>query len=110
MYATPVKLRDGSWGARVPGKAQERQRITIRTKTGKSWEAQVVRVLWTGTDKGAAGTVSLCATRSIDGGSHRKRSRSRWTGCSCGSREDEFGEVIPSPRNCRACNFEACDM
>ncbi len=31
----------------------------------------------------------------------------RWTGCSCGSREDAAGDLIPSPRNCFSCNHDA---
>ena len=39
--ATPTKLRNGDWGARVKGKASEGDRITITTKASKSWEAIV---------------------------------------------------------------------
>ncbi len=31
----------------------------------------------------------------------------RWTGCSCGSREDSAGDLIPSPRNCASCDRDA---
>ena len=31
----------------------------------------------------------------------------KWTGCSCGSREDAHGELIPSPRNCASCEHDA---
>lgn len=30
-------------------------------------------------------------------------SRGRWTGCSCGSREDSAGDLIDSPKNCSSC-------
>ena len=31
----------------------------------------------------------------------------RRTGCSCGSREDKNGDLIPSPRNCAQCEHDA---
>lgn len=37
----------------------------------------------------------------------RTYGRGRWTGCSCGSREDSDGVLIPSPRNCRRCEHDA---
>lgn len=30
----------------------------------------------------------------------------RRTGCSCGSREDSYGQLIPSKYNCRSCRFD----
>ena len=35
------------------------------------------------------------------------RRHGRWTGCSCGSREDAAGDLIPSPRNCASCEHDA---
>lgn len=31
----------------------------------------------------------------------------RWTGCSCGSREDTYGDLIYSPRNCSSCTHDS---
>lgn len=62
--ATPAKLRTGSWGARVPGTAREGQAITVRARSGKTWDATVSRVLWTGRDSRSGRTISLCATES----------------------------------------------
>lgn len=31
----------------------------------------------------------------------------RWTGCSCGSREDRDGDLIPSDSNCASCEYDA---
>lgn len=36
-----------------------------------------------------------------------RRSYGKWTGCSCGSREDSYGDLIPSPRNCASCEHDA---
>jgi hypothetical protein len=58
VIATPAKLRNGSWGARVQGAATVGQTITIQTKGGKTWDATIEAVLWSGDG------VSLCSTRS----------------------------------------------
>lgn len=60
ITASPTKLRDGSWGARVPGGATIGQTIRIRTRAGKEWDACVERVVWTGDG------VAIVATRSLD--------------------------------------------
>lgn len=55
-YASPTKLRDGTWGARAAGSVAAGDRITIRTRSGQTWEATVTRILWRG--EGA----TICAT------------------------------------------------
>lgn len=100
MSATPAKLRDGSWGARVQGRASVGDRITITTRSGKSWDATVSRVLWTG--DGA----SIVATATRTGGREHRGSRGSrtWTGCSCGSIEE-----YSRPSDCASCRFDAED-
>jgi hypothetical protein len=67
--AAPAKLRSGEWGARVKGHAVAAGDIIhIITKSGKSWDAQITKVIWSG--KG----VSLCATESLDRGPRRSSS------------------------------------
>jgi hypothetical protein len=56
--ATPTKLRNGSWGARVGANVQPGDIVRITTKAGKSWDATVAKVIWTGDG------VSICATSS----------------------------------------------
>ena len=46
--ATPAKLRSGDWGAKVHGECQPGDVITITTKAGKSWDATVRKVIWSG--------------------------------------------------------------
>ena len=60
LTASPAKLRDGTWGARVQGTATEGQTVTIRTAAGKVWQARVTRVIWTGEG------VTIVATASLD--------------------------------------------
>lgn len=57
--ASPTKLRNGNWGARVQStNVAAGDTVTITTRNGKSWEATVIRVLWTGNG------VAVCATES----------------------------------------------
>lgn len=58
--ATPAKLRDGSWGARIQGAVSVGDVVKITTKAGKSWEARVSSVVWSGEG------VTLVATASLD--------------------------------------------
>lgn len=58
ITASPAKLRDGSWGARVPNQTPTVGAvITIRTAGGKTWDAEVAKVIWSGAD------ASIVATR-----------------------------------------------
>lgn len=97
IAATPAKLKSGEWGVRVTSPVSAGDTVTITTKSGKSWDATVSRVVWTGDG------VSLCATSSAD----RPATSGRRTGCSCGSREDAHGSLIPSPNNCWQCEHDA---
>lgn len=48
MNASPIKLRNGDWGARVDGRPAPGNTLTIRAKSGKTWESVVESVVWTG--------------------------------------------------------------
>jgi len=69
--ATPTKLRNGSWGARVSGTAGKGETICITTRSGKTWNAKVAAVIWTGNG------VSIVATVSTGGPSRSSSSTSR---------------------------------
>jgi len=58
--ATPAKLKSGAWGARVEGAVNRGDTVTITTRAGKSWDARVTQVVWTGNG------VSIVATEGID--------------------------------------------
>ena len=66
--ATPAKLRDGSWGARIVGAQSPKagETCTIRTSTGKTWDATIARVLWSGKDAKTGEPVALCTTASTE--------------------------------------------
>lgn len=57
IKATPIKLRNGDWGARVIGPVQAGDTITIHANNGKSWDAIIVRVIW------SKDATSICSTR-----------------------------------------------
>lgn len=65
--ATPTKLRNGEWGARTVRKITDGEIIEIRTRGGKTWQARVVKVVWSG-----EGTW-IAATKSADGYVSAKR-------------------------------------
>jgi hypothetical protein len=75
--ATPAKLRNGSWGARIEAPVKAGDTITITTRGGKSWQARVTKILWTG--DGA----SIVATESLDrpAGSQPARTPGRCVKC-----------------------------
>jgi hypothetical protein len=72
LTATPTKLRDGRWGARVVGSPRVGEEIEVRSASGKVWRAYVERLVWSGNG------VALVATRSADGGPPRVRGRRRY--------------------------------
>lgn len=73
--ASPIKLRNGDWGAKARGSVREGDTVQITTKSGKSWVAHVAKVVWTGNG------VSICATESRDSGRHGASGR-RYSGSS----------------------------
>jgi len=61
MNATPKKLRDGTWGARVEGERPEPDTIvTIVTLRGKTWNAVIIDVV------SSEGGAHVCRTRSAE--------------------------------------------
>lgn len=91
MDATPAKLKSGEWGARVAGTAKPGERLTIKSKTGKSWNAIVERVVWSGNG------VSLCALAAQRQQSARRVSSGCWLCPMCDEENDA------SARSCWEC-------
>ena len=76
ITASPTKLQSGAWGAKVQSETvQAGDTVTITTRAGKSWDATISKVLWTGDG------VSICATESNGSSSSRPRRRGR--SCAC---------------------------
>lgn len=47
----PAKLYDGAWGAHVNSdKAKPGDTVHLTTKAGKTWDAVVDKIVWTGPD------------------------------------------------------------
>jgi len=99
--ATPTKLRDGSWGARCSAGVEAGDTITITTRGGKTWQAEVVRVLWSGADKYGKGQISICATASLDDRPSRGRVTRRGRAYYQGGTEIACG--YPCPVTGRTC-------
>lgn len=66
IAASPTKLRNGSWGAKTSADVSVGDIVTISTRAGKSWDARVTHVIWTGKSKYSAGQVSICATERVE--------------------------------------------
>jgi len=47
MNASPLKLKDGTWGAKLEGPAPSvGDKITVNARNGKSWGATVTAIVW----------------------------------------------------------------
>ncbi len=47
MDASPLKLKDGSWGAKLEGARPELgATVTITTRGGKTWDATITAIVW----------------------------------------------------------------
>ena len=56
-HARPLQLKSGEWGARVPApNVRNGDRLTVVARSGSSWEAVVVGVVWQGP------AVAICQT------------------------------------------------
>jgi hypothetical protein len=77
MAASWMKMRDGSWGVRVPGGATAGQSVTVTKKSGESSTVIVGKVVWSGNG------VALCA---VKGEERSQPSRSSGNGYAPGKR------------------------
>lgn len=83
ITATPKKLNNGSWGVWASSEdVAVGTVVTVATRSGKTWDAQVTRIIWRG--KGGA----ICETRSVRQTPPARRayrpSRSFASAASCG--------------------------
>ena len=100
LVTTYTQLRDGSWGLRVQGFAAPGEELRVSKKSGETKTEIVGRVIWTGNG------VSLCTIASSSGSARRAngggRSRGKWSGCSCGSLENQ-----PRASDCWNCQHDS---
>lgn len=70
LEATPYRLRSGEWGARVKhadgSKPAEGDKIKVTARSGKTWTAEIARVVWSNK------AVSLVATAPKNGNTRRR--------------------------------------
>jgi hypothetical protein len=95
MAASYTKLHNGTWGIRVKGSTSQGATVEVTTKAGVVKTETVQRVLWSGN-----GT-SICAITYTPRAS-KGASRGKWTGCACGSIEDN-----PRDSDCFTCQLDA---
>ena len=62
LSGSPTRLNDDSWGVRVVGEAAVGAAVQVRTRSGKTWLAEVEAVLWTGEDRNTGDKIALCRT------------------------------------------------
>lgn len=114
MQATPYRLRDGAWGARVTWDEDELgatvgRTVRVLTRSGKEWDAIITRIVWRSDED----RVALAVTRSLDrgrrrsGGGYRRRGRG-WVDESgvqvaCGYRCPVDGHVCTPDNPCHDC-------
>lgn len=72
ITATPAKLRNGTWGARVRGTVTVGALLTIQTQAGKTWQATVESIVWSGEG------VTIVSTRSLDRAPQSAAPSRRW--------------------------------
>lgn len=97
--ASLIKLRDGSWGAKVQSSDVVRgQTITITTKSGKSWDATITRVVWSGDG------VAICVAENLPGPSrYTRRQREQMGDRYAGTRHDGVYCGYPCPVTGKKC-------
>lgn len=115
MTATPTKLRDGTWGARVSGRVSEGDLVTIRTSTGKTWQARITRIVWAGKDRDGA-DAAIVATASTEPKPATPARRARIGAPRAGGRcRGCRGEIADAPHHramhgyCGSCAFDEFD-
>ena len=62
LTGSPTRLNDDSWGVRVVGEATVGAAVQVRTRSGKTWLAEIEAVLWTGKDRNTGDKIALCRT------------------------------------------------
>ncbi len=105
--ASYTKLGDGSWGVRVPGTIAVGATAEVETRSGAVKSETIAAIVQVDGDRTICSVVQrerITRSNGRTGYGYGRR-----TGCYCGSREDSSGELIPSPRNCKQCHFDAYD-
>jgi hypothetical protein len=109
MDATPTKLKNGAWGARVQGQVGIGDSVKIVTKSGKSWTATVEKVVWQGDG------VTLCATSSAPRSSSQARNYDPERFNGYGAPRGGYRKACKTGGNCssfgsgRSCGGYDCD-
>ena len=91
--ATYTKLRDGSWGVRVPGSVTPGQSVVVTKKSGETKQETILRVLAVFQPE----NVSLCSIQQSTQASSSRSGRSSRSGCyEC----EECGDMVTPGTRC----------
>lgn len=107
IAATPTKLRNGSWGAKVQGTVRTGDTVQITARSGNSWTATVQKVVWSGEG------VAIVATESTDRPRSRNYDPDRFNGY--GAARGGYRRACKTDGNCssfgsgRSCGGYDCD-
>ena len=74
VTATPTKLNNGDWGAKVSGTIKVGDTIRITTKAGKTWTSVVSKVVWSGSGAAIVATSKKPSTCRVAGKSYKRES------------------------------------
>lgn len=100
----PAKLKNGSWGVTTVQTLSLGEIVTVKTRAGKTWDAQIVAHCGS-TKHGALYATGKCQSAKPSATRTRYQSRTTRTGCACGSRLE--GEVlVGSQNNCMSCRHD----
>ncbi len=104
--ASPKKLRSGAWGASAKtSDISVGDVVTITTRAGKTWDAEVTQVIWSGACSWSKNGSSILATRSLDRPC-REKSSSRYCSTTRARTEAPKGW---SPCGYPGCHWSYCD-
>ena len=102
---TDKKTGADRWVLRGPvAEVKAGSSVRVTKRDGTMQDVIVAAVSKTFPDKATGAPIVFGYPEETKRAAHRGGRR---TGCSCGSRENEHGELIPSSRNCASCEHDA---
>lgn len=95
LHGSPTRLKDGSWGARVVGRAKKGDLVEIKTMGGKRFTKVIERVLWHGKDGYTGQMVSLCSLGDHSANPQGGGGSPRMSQTFCSNCEREARRLVP---------------
>lgn len=101
MAITYTKLKNGDWGLRADRALTPGTTATVKKASGETKAETVGKLVWSGN-----GVHLYTTQRSAVAATKSGSSRGQRTGCSCGSRTDEHGQLINRETACWTCRHD----